>query len=457
MKSRDHANRDRFIPLPEPFVRWANEKGLTELLEALDRPESMPVSVRLNPDKKSECNLLFKKPVPWAQEGEAYYLSERPVFTADPVFHGGAYYVQEAGSMYVGSLLRELDIPLNRVLDLCAAPGGKTTHVASVVREKTAGTGFVVANEVIRARAKTLAENVQKWGTGNVVVTSNDPAEFGERLEGFFDVVVVDAPCSGEGMFRKDAEARREWSPESVQLCAARQRRIVSDVWTALKEGGVMIYSTCTFNEQENEENVRWIADALGGELLQEKHFYPGQSESEGFYAAVIRKAGEYREGYAEFRSRKGGEKMPLPNRDERLEAERWLSGGGYEFGVGRDGMLYAYRPELFRVMAALLERLYVLYSGIQVGEMIRGVLKPSHPLALTCELNRTVVPVAEVDDAAAMEYLRKGSSPELLPVSLFSEGLNLVVCRGIALGWIKRIGNRYNNLYPQNRRVLHY
>lgn len=460
------------VPLPAAFVETvaAAVPGLAESLDG-----ESPVSIRLNPYKPYLlAEDALPEAVPWAESGEAYYLDERPVFTADPVFHGGAYYVQEAGSMFVGWLLRrilgELDTGGVRVLDLCAAPGGKTTHIASVVG---AG-GVVVANEVIRSRARILAENVQKWGSGNVAVTSNDPADFGERLPGFFDVIVVDAPCSGEGMFRKDYGARAEWSLENVQLCAARQRRIVSDVWNALRPGGVMIYSTCTFNAAENEENVLWIASELGGEILDFGgvpegivqgfsegtmagwHFYPHQVRSEGFFAAAIRKSGAA--GYSgKLKSAKG--LTPLSKADVN-EVLRWVgTGNGMErFATGGDGMVYGFSLALYDTVSALLScRFGLLYSGVQMGEMIRGSLKPAHALALYYGLNREAAKVAELTDEAAMEYLRKGTSTSLLPVTFFAEGLNLVSCRGIALGWAKRIGNRYNNLYPSSWRVLHY
>lgn len=463
---------NNYVPLPAAFVETvaAAVPGLAESLDG-----ESPVSIRLNPYKPYLlAESAVSEPVSWTEGGEAYYLDERPVFTTDPVFHGGAYYVQEAGSMFVGWLLRrilgELDTGGVRVLDLCAAPGGKTTHIASVV----GADGVVVANEVIRSRARILAENVQKWGSGNVAVTSNDPADFGERLPGFFDVIVLDAPCSGEGMFRKDYGARAEWSPENVQLCAARQRRIVSDVWDALRPGGVMIYSTCTFNAAEDEENVRWFASELGGEIMGFEgvpegivqglsggmaagwHFYPHQVRSEGFFAAAIRKSGAA--GYSgKLKSAKG--LTPLSKMDVN-EAMRWVeAGAGIErFATGGDGMVYGFSPALYDTVSALLScRFGLLYSGVQMGEMIRGSLKPGHALALYHGLNRETTPVTELSDEAAMEYLRKGTSTSLLPAALFAEGLNLVSCRGIALGWAKRIGNRYNNLYPSSWRVLHY
>lgn len=254
------------------------------------------VSVRVNPFKLSLAALrehfgpLAGEPVPWAAE-EAFYLRERPSFTLDPLFHAGAYYVQEASSMYAGVLLDRALTALGRrtglrVLDLCAAPGGKTTQLLSHLDD----TSLLVANEVVPARATVLAEYVARWGCSNVAVTQSDPSAF-TAMRGFFDVVVTDVPCSGEGMFRKDERAVVEWSPDAVRLCAARQRRIVGDVWPALAAGGYLIYSTCTFNPFEDEDNVAWICAELGGSCLEMRHFYPGEDRGEGFFAALIHKS----------------------------------------------------------------------------------------------------------------------------------------------------------------------
>lgn len=481
------SENNRYVPLPAAFVESVGST-LPGLVGELDT--EAPVSVRFNPRKPvGRLSEAFSADgeVAWAEPGEAIYLAQRPIFTADPAFHGGAYYVQEAGSMFVGWLVRMLqrrgewseDL---RVLDLCAAPGGKTTHLASIVGER----GVVVANEVIRARARTLVENVQKWGTGNVAVVSNDPAEFGERLPAFFDLLVVDAPCSGEGMFRKDHGARAEWSPENVQLCAARQRRILSDVWESLRPGGILIYSTCTFNASEDEENVRWIATELGGEVLTFGealpaegivpgltgeapagwHFYPHRVRSEGFFAAAIRKTGGFSSGIgrreeAASKKRESAKGLTPLSSSDRREAERWLVSDSPALDVlasGRDGAAYGFSAPMASTVEELLRGGFnLLYSGVRLGELIRGTLKPDHTLALYTGLNRSATPVAELAETAAREYLRKGTSTTLLPVEAFCEGLNLVVFNRIALGWAKRIGRRYNNLYPLAWRTLHY
>ena len=253
-------------------------KAAGKVLEALECPPS--VSVRLNPSKWKAgdetateiAGAEVNGKVPWSEWG--YFLKERPVFTLDPLIHAGAYYVQDSSSMFVGFVFRQVlgqmlgEEPVTerrslRVLDLCAAPGGKTTDLAASLREMVGDRFILVSNEVMKNRAGILADNVTLWGDPNVVVTSADPAAFA-RLEGFFDIIVTDVPCSGEGMFRKDEGAVEQWSEDNVELCVARQRRILADIWPALAPGGFLIYSTCTFNKYENDGNVGWAASELG-------------------------------------------------------------------------------------------------------------------------------------------------------------------------------------------------
>ena len=286
--------------LPQDFVRLMHEHFDTETAEGLcsaltsTDPE---VSIRLNLRKMSVEDVLAFRPeleqVSWCPG--AFYLKDRPAFTFDPLFHAGAYYVQEASSMYVAEVLKQF-VPLDRplvALDLCAAPGGKSTLLQSIIPDGS----LLVSNEPIAKRSQILSENMQKWtrglsaGAPHCIVTQNFPAEFG-ALTGQVDVLLTDVPCSGEGMFRKDEDAVREWSLENVRMCQQRQRDILQDIWHVLKPGGLLIYSTCTFNRFEDEDNTRFICDEMGGFCLLERHFLPGRDRGEGFYVAAIRKGG---------------------------------------------------------------------------------------------------------------------------------------------------------------------
>ena len=252
------------MKLPISFIESTRalmgDEEYQELSVALE--QEPPASVRLNSKFPglAACSSISGR-IPWAAEG--YYLNQRLTFTFDPLFHAGCYYVQEASSMFVEQVLRRYVTTPVKMLDLCAAPGGKSTHARSVLPEGS----LLVANEVIRNRSQILAENLTKWGYADVVVTNNDPSDF-SRIGSFFDVILTDVPCSGEGMFRKDPGAIEEWSPENVEICWQRQRRIITDIWPCLKPGGILIYSTCTYNTREDEENITWIRQEFGAEPL---------------------------------------------------------------------------------------------------------------------------------------------------------------------------------------------
>jgi len=286
-----------FIGLLEESV---GKERAAIVLEALSREPS--VSVRMNPSKRKACPFGDAIPVPWSPYG--YLLAERPNFTLDPLFHAGCYYVQDTSAMFVGTLFRKVlpDVPGIRVLDLCAAPGGKTTDLAASLRERFSDRFTLLANEVMRKRYGVLRANVRTWGDPRVGTVCLDPAAF--RGEAVFDLVVADVPCSGEGMFRKDGKAVEDWSPGTVDFCAARSRRILSDVWSALTPGGLLLYSTCTFNHLENDDTVEWAAATLGADILDPGEMppavrtrsgyalLPGLVPGEGQYAAVLRKHG---------------------------------------------------------------------------------------------------------------------------------------------------------------------
>ena len=249
------------IPLPEDFIKRIKADSFWPdnlLLAMNDQPS---VSIRINPLKKSK-ELYDLESVLWNPNG--FYLPKRPIFTLDPLFHAGCYYPQEAGSMVLEYIFNALSISKKAIiLDLCAAPGGKSTLINSWLDDD----GFIVSNEIIPNRNKILCENLTKWGSVNCLVTCNQPKRF-QEFPSIFDLIVVDAPCSGEGMFRKDPDSRNEWSLQNVEFCADRQKQIVCDVWDSLNENGYLIYSTCTLNEEENETTIKWLSKELNAEII---------------------------------------------------------------------------------------------------------------------------------------------------------------------------------------------
>ncbi|MHA6247886.1 methyltransferase RsmF C-terminal domain-like protein [Pontibacter sp. CAU 1760] len=419
-----------------------------------------PVSIRLNAAKTLVIPDLPR--VQWAEQG--YYLPERPAFTLDPLLHAGTYYVQEASSMFLEQALRQvvsLENPL-QVLDLCGAPGGKSTHLASLISPES----LLVSNEVIRTRASILAENVAKWGSGNVVVTNSDPRDF-SRLKAFFDVMVVDAPCSGEGMFRKDPQAIGEWSEENVKLCAQRQQRILMDVWEALKPGGILVYSTCTWNEQENEENMSWLADQEEAQSLKLElqpdwgvvptttngvegyRFYPHRVQGEGFFMAVIRKGGVATPETIGKAKKKKHKLTPAGKKEQALVQDWLLEPGRFEW-VQHGEVISAIPANLFEAIDELYQQLYVIYAGTEVAEVKGRKLKPLQGLALSQHLNKAAFNTIELDLEQALRYLRKED------INLGMNGTDWVLLqfKQVPLGWAKLIGARMNNYYPKEWRI---
>ena len=391
--------------------------------------------------------------VPWHEDG--YYLSERPQFTLDPLFHAGCYYVQEASSMFIQQALEQYVAKDSIVLDLCAAPGGKSTLISQYLGQE----GLLIANEVVRQRVFILSENIQKWGNGNTVVTHNDAATFGEKTRHLFDCVLVDAPCSGEGMFRKDEEARSEWSVKNVQMCAERQRKILMDVWDALKPGGILIYSTCTFNEEEDENNVEWLTDCLGGEVLPVSydsswgitegypgyHFYPHKTKGEGFYMAVIRK-GE--EAYYPFKIREP-KKKPLPVEFEK-EMRQWLTNPDDWAIRQSDRFMTAYPMKYKALIDCLWDELTCISTGFGIGEIRGKGASPQHALSMSKALNKEAFTNVELPLEQALSYLRT----EALTGLTVPFGAVLLTYKNVPLGFAKNVGNRLNNLYPNEWRI---
>lgn len=452
------------MTLPASFLKSLEGiQGFSrEAFELVHQSGEQVTSVRLNPAKTEGVLppefVSQVDAIPWARLG--YYLRQRPSFTFDPLFHAGNYYVQEASSMFLEQAMIQLtqETAPVKVLDLCASPGGKSTHLQSLL---PAGS-LLVSNEVIRSRAAVLRDNIVKWGAEQVVVTNNDPKDF-SVLESFFDVLVVDAPCSGSGLFRRDPEAIGEWSLNNVQLCSQRQQRILADCWPALKENGLLIFSTCSYSREEDEEIMDWIQQELDAENcplkineewgIQETaspggnlgyRFWPDKVKGEGFFLACFRK----RNGEAP------GQIKPkkLPERVTRAEKEfvtLWMNITGKEL-IKHQQTVYAWPEEQFHDFSVLLERIRVVYSGVKSGELMRDKLVPDHALAMS-GLVLAAVKRIDLTVADAIRYLqRKDIRLEGVPT-----GWALACFAGQSLGWMNILPGRINNYYPKELRIL--
>ncbi len=420
------------MQLPKEFEEYTRslmgEELYSKLISGL--AATPPVSIRLNPFKvakdayledEEQLNGLQLTPVPWAKDG--YLLSERPSFTLDPLFHAGAYYVQEASSMFLDFIIRQLIKEPVTMLDLCAAPGGKTTCAMAALPEGS----ILYSNEPIRTRANILAENVMKFGHPDIIVTNNYAKDYAKAKK-TFDVILTDVPCSGEGMFRKDPNAINEWSTSNVDSCWKIQRSIVEDIWQCLKPGGILIYSTCTFNAHEDEENVQWIIDNLGAdpialEGVKEEwnitgalkgnlpvyRFIPGKTKGEGLFMAVMRKKGEPTQGSTPTILKKEG-KISMKEKG-----------------------------------------LKVMTHGINPPTQKGKKTIPDISLALSINQKENDYPHIDVDRQTAINYLRREAIT--LPADT-PRGIVTITYKGLGLGFANNIGNRANNLYPQEWRI---
>jgi 16S rRNA C967 or C1407 C5-methylase (RsmB/RsmF family)/NOL1/NOP2/fmu family ribosome biogenesis protein len=453
------------LSLPNSFIQSLQDcPGFDETaFRQVHQSGEQVVSVRLHPNKINTPNFSFHivDKVPWSSRG--HYLAERPSFTLDPLFHAGAYYVQEASSMFLEEAIRQL-CPLTqplRVLDLCAAPGGKSTLIQSLISEDS----LLVSNEVIKPRASVLVENMAKWGGANVVVTNNDPAHF-KRLGAFFDLIVVDAPCSGSGLFRKDPDAIGEWSLSSVEMCALRQQRILADVMDSLKPGGVLIYSTCSYSSKEDEDIADFLAQTSPLDsvrlLIPEEwnvletssslancygyRFYPDKIKGEGFFLAAFKK----REGNDNFKELRIKNKPAFLSKAETDLVCQYV----------KDADKYRYikwQEEVLAFPAALLEEVFFLQSelylkklGVKLGTIIRNQLIPHHEWA-TSTMSSAILPMIELDEQTALQYLRRNE----IDLNTEARGWALVSYRNLPLGLVKLLPGRINNYYPKEWRIL--
>jgi 16S rRNA C967 or C1407 C5-methylase (RsmB/RsmF family)/NOL1/NOP2/fmu family ribosome biogenesis protein len=429
-------------------VNGFDEKAFINVHESEERI----TSIRMNTFKKSEIRNLKSK-ILWTEYG--FYLETRPSFTFDPLFHAGCYYVQEASSMFLEQALKQtvdLSQPL-KVLDLCAAPGGKSTHLLSLISKES----LLVSNEVIRSRANILTDNIVKWGYSNVIVTNNDPRDF-QRIESYFDVIVVDAPCSGSGLFRRDPEAIEEWSEQNVALCSQRQQRILADVLPALKNGGVLIYSTCSYSKEEDELISEWLRNELkinNEELIISPEwnivqseggyrFWPDKVKGEGFFIACFRKTEDNDEEI--YRPKIKPEKfsvreMEILNKNVNTEDLAFLR---------HEEIIYAVPEKLLADINFLSSKLRVVNCGTRIGEIIKDKLVPDHALALSNIISDKISRL-ELDYEQAIQYLKKKE----LVLQTDKKGWTLVTHQGHRLGWINILPNRINNYYPKELRIL--
>jgi 16S rRNA C967 or C1407 C5-methylase (RsmB/RsmF family)/NOL1/NOP2/fmu family ribosome biogenesis protein len=420
----------------------------------------LPTSIRLNPFKKS--TIKSDKQVLWCSEG--YYLDIRPSFTFDPLFHAGCYYVQEASSMFIDYILHYINKDTDgiKVLDLCAAPGGKSTLINSALKSND----LLVANEIIKTRVPILMDNLTRWGTDNSIVTNNDPKDFG-RLKGFFDVILVDAPCSGSGMFRKDPAAMEEWSEANVNLCRQRQERILADAYPALKEDGYLIYSTCSYSVEENEDILDWLCTEFelesvrilieaGWGIVESQstqkqawgyRFYPDKVKGEGLFAACLQK------------KESSGDVPPVKDKEHQKanfkeidQVKPYINDAGdFFFFKVNDEWLSINRHH--KESLAILQRyLYIKKSGIRIGKLMGKDLIPDHELALSLLVNKAKFLQTELNKDQAIQYLRRENITDL---DITDKGWSLMNFEGHALGWAKLLPNRINNYYPKEIRIL--
>ncbi|MBP6334375.1 MAG: hypothetical protein KA444_02800 [Bacteroidia bacterium] len=417
-------------------------------LQGLSEPA--PVSIRINPEKRIN-NFQDQQKVKWCEAG--YYLDKRPSFTFDPLFHAGCYYVQEASSMFLESVFKHCfpgDDPL-KALDLCAAPGGKSTHLSSLLPADS----ILVSNEIIPQRNKTLRHNLAKWGDSNVIVTQQEVDDF-LPLSGYFDLILVDAPCSGEGLFRRDPNAANEWSEDAVNHCAHRQENILNTAIKLLKPGGVLIYCTCTFENSENESQIERLIKENNAELIELNsgfeeivktgfglRFYPHRVMGEGFFISAIRNI--------------DGEEGVL----KKIKSDK-SSSAGHDFlnrflrepeafsSIQKENTLYAIPNHMLPLFQFMENKFYIRQAGIRIGEIKGADLQPAYELALSSNIAKDI-PLYNFSLEDAIRYLRC----DMVTCQNAEKGWTLAAYEGCPIGWIKVLDHRVNNYFPKELRVL--
>ncbi len=411
-----------------------------------------PVSIRINPKKNFSSE---GEKVSWCGNGR--YLKERPVFTLDPLFHAGAYYVQEASSMFLEQIIKQLELDKSpiRALDLCAAPGGKSTHLLSLLHENS----LLISNEVIKSRINVLKENIIKWGDVNCIVTNNDANDF-DSMENYFDLIVCDAPCSGEGLFRKDKDAIKHWSPKHVEFCSSRQKRIIADAWNTLKPGGVFVYCTCTYNEKENEDVFKWASlkfeiqnskfeiNSPDGVSVSEKNgiksyrFYPHKIKGEGFCISVLRKGDKHESATGKIKN----EKTISPSKNHLKIILSWFQQPEHFEFIQHESAIFILHKWHLHDYFFLKRNLKINYAGARIA-LIKGKnVQPAPELAFSHHLNAAAFTHLSLSKADALRYL-KGATDF---TGDGKDGYYLMMYKNIPLGFSKKIAARFNNLFPK-------
>lgn len=463
------------MPLPTGFKEMAELLPGIDTMAFLSAMEQTPtIGVRINPLKLKELALTgypFSDRVVWNDEG--FYLDSRPVFTLNPLLHAGAIYVQDPSSMVYGKLteIALSLLPANRrsapwALDMCASPGGKTTAMISCLPKD----GVIVANEYVGQRVGALRENLAKWGFPSSIVCSSDSSGFASAGE-LFDIVAVDAPCSGEGMMRKEEVARTQWSEKLIADCAALQKEILINACKALRPGGILIYSTCTFNTQENEGNLDFLVKNLGlapiatgiesqGGILPALsgdypalRFMPHSTRGEGLFVAMLRKQDEAT----------SVDSYSLPGRNDRKKSKgrvatdinpgllsQWLD-PSVDWSFISDGKrAEALSPGVAELCGLLESHVKMLDKGVAVSGLKGRDWIPAAPLALSSAFRRGSIPEVEIDQTTALSYLRG----EALGLPDAPKGYLAVCYQGVPLGFVKNIGSRANNLFPKQWKI---
>lgn len=450
------------LQLPTDFITSISCcQGFNEQAFIASHQTNSPTSIRINPFKPTSLGFKLDNAVPWNNKG--FYLEERPNFTHDLLFQAGCYYVQEAGSMFIEHALASC-IDFNKPLlafDVCASPGGKSTLLNSLLSSES----VLVANEIIKQRSEVLAQNLSKWGTCNVVVTNNDPSTYA-NINDVFDIVLVDAPCSGSGLFRKQHDAVDEWSLDNVNLCNQRQKRILSDIIGTLKQGGTLVYSTCSYSQSENEDIADWLITEFGlmsvqipteknwgiVETTSEKHqafgyrFYPDKTKSEGFFCTILKKPGAI-DNHHQIRKSKHEAFSVIKPKEKELFTN-WIEDLDKHV-ITKFKEDYLLTNQITLDFINKYPNLYFKKVGTTIGNLIKNDVIPHHDLAWSIHRSKNIEAI-ECSQEQGIQFMKK----ELQSID-GNKGWNLMTFKGFGIGWIKHLGNRLNNYLPNEFRIL--